>query len=457
MFFPCILCVPWFTFFVPMSDKHHYRQKFERIADQTLFPVLEPGTQSFVRKQACYYRFTLQELRQITEYANDLKMWGGEQIEDTWPSIKHGSQEIRQQKKLLMKHIDQEWEQQRQQPNRYPAHKEQRQLPLKAEVSVARKEQLGLGFCPVASPKTRCCNLLTLDAVDNCGYGCSYCSIQSFFTGNEVTFDSHFSEKLKQIPIDPERIYHIGTGQSSDSLMWGNSNGVLDAIIDFAGDHPNVILELKSKSANISHLLKSELPPNLICSWSLNPQTVIDNEEHGSAALQKRLDAARQLAANGAVIGFHFHPMIHYQQWREDYAEIFQQIQQSFTPQQVAMISLGTLTFIKPVIKKIRQQGFSSQILKMPMVEADGKLSYPDDIKLEMFSHAYGSFSREWREQVFFYLCMENQRLWKPVFGHKYASNDEFEQAMKSSYMHKVEVCKNSRRDRETGIEINHR
>jgi spore photoproduct lyase len=429
-----------------MSNKHHYQQKFERIAGQTLFPLLEETTQSFVRTQACRYRFTLQELRQIAEYANDLKMWGGEQIEDMWPPVTHNSQDVRQQKKLLMKHIGQDWQQQRQQPNRYPDRKERRQLPVKVQVSVARKEQLGLGFCPVASPKTRCCNLLTLDAVDNCGYGCSYCSIQSFFTGHEVTFDSHFGEKLKRIPIDPGRIYHIGTGQSSDSLMWGNSNGVLDAIIEFAGDHPNVILELKTKSANISHLLKSELPPNLICSWSVNPQTIIDNEEHGSASLQKRLDAARQLAAKGVVIGFHFHPMIHYQQWREEYAVIFQQIQHSFRPQQVAMISLGSLTFIKPVIRKIRQQGSDSQILKMPMVEADGKLSYPDDIKLEMFSHAWKSFSSEWQEQVFFYLCMENQRLWEPVFGQSYASNDEFEQAMKSSYMQKIDITTTEKR-----------
>ncbi len=438
------------SFFKQMSDKQHYQQKFERIAKQTLFPVLEEETQSFVREQACYYRFTLQELRQITEYANDLKMWGGEQIEQLWPSFSRNSQDPRQQKKLLMKHIGQEWQRQRQRPNRYPARKEHRQLPVKVEVSVAKKEQLGLGYCPVASPKTRCCNLLTLDAVDNCGYGCSYCSIQSFFTGNEVAFDSHFGEKLKQIPIDPERIYHIGTGQSSDSLMWGNSNRVLDDILEFAGDHPNVILELKTKSANISHLLKSELPPNLICSWSLNPQTIIDNEEHGSASLQKRLDAARQLAAKGCVVGFHFHPMIHYQQWREGYAEIFQKIQQDFSPQQVAMISLGTLTFIKPVIKKIRQQGFSSQILKMPMVEADGKLSYPDEIKLEMFSHAWQSFSSEWQEQVFFYLCMENQRLWKPVFGYEYASNDAFEQAMKSSYMQKIDITTKERTTKST-------
>lgn len=436
---------------VKMSDD--YPQKFEHIAAQTLYAALAPATREFVRDQAGRLRFTLQELRQVTEFANDLQMWGGARLEQVWPATATRPGDARQRKKQLLGELLRRREQLRRQPNDYASRQQRLQLPVKAEVSVTRKAQLGLGFCPVASPKTRCCNLLTLDAVDNCGYACSYCSIQSFFTGNQVTFDSHFGEKLRQIPIDPQRIYHIGTGQSSDSLMWGNSNGVLDALIEFAADHPNVILELKSKSANVSHLLDSELPPNLICSWSLNPQRIIDNEEHGSASLPRRLDAAERLAAKGAVVGFHFHPMIHYRQWREDYAALFREVQQRFAPRQVAMVSLGTLTFIKPVMRKIREQGLRSQILKMPLVEADGKLSYPDDIKLELFSHAWESFSRQWREQVFFYLCMENQRLWQPLFGHSYASNEDLEEAMKASYMGKIAASAKYRRQREAAIE----
>jgi hypothetical protein len=34
---------------------------------------------------------------------------------------------------------------------------------------------------------------------------------------------------------------------------------------------------------------------------------------------------------------------------------------------------------------------------------------------------------------------MESQRFWQPVFGFDYASNAEFETAMKTSYMNKIE------------------
>ena len=54
---------------------------------------------------------------------------------------------------------------------------------------VEPKEGFGLGLCPVASEKeARCCNLLTLDAVESCGFDCSYCSIQSFYNQKKVVF-----------------------------------------------------------------------------------------------------------------------------------------------------------------------------------------------------------------------------------------------------------------------------
>ncbi len=59
---------------------------------------------------------------------------------------------------------------------------------------VEEKSDKILGKCPVASVKTRCCNLLTLDAAKNCGFDCSYCSIQSFYNQNKIAFDKLFRE-----------------------------------------------------------------------------------------------------------------------------------------------------------------------------------------------------------------------------------------------------------------------
>ncbi len=418
-----------------MSKTQPYADKFATISRQTSFPQLPIRQQDFVKEAAFKHRFTMQELRQFVEIALDLNNWDETDIMEIWSNLDNepGNGYA---KKTLLQRLQTEWLQLKAEPNHYG----QPRPPVteSPQLTTTAKGRLALGFCPVASQKTRCCNLLTLDTVENCGFDCSYCSIQSFYHGNQVIFDSNFADNLARLELDPNQIYHIGTGQSSDSLMWGNKNKVLDSLIHFAQTNENVILELKTKSANIQHLLKSGVPPNIICTWSLNTQTIIDHEEHQTASLQRRLEAARKLADTGAIIGFHFHPIVHYSGWRDDYSQIYAQVQELFDPSEVAMISIGTLTFIKPVLKKIRERGIRSKILKMPMLEAAGKLSYPLETKLKLFSHAYKSFPQRWHEEVFFYLCMENPTLWQPIFGFEYRSNAEFERAMKTSYLQKI-------------------
>ena len=108
-----------------------------------------------------------------------------------------------------------------------------------------------------------------------------------------------------------------------------------------------------------------------------------------------------------------------------------------FEPSEIAMISMGTLTFIKSAIKKLRSTGLSSKVLQIPMADAVGKSSYTGEIKAEIFNHVYSEF-RDWQESVFFYLCMEESSVWESVFGDYYASNTEFENALFDSVHSKM-------------------
>ncbi len=415
-----------------------YREKLNRIAGDTLLHLLPESEQRFIREQSFRFHFTFQELRQITEIAIDLAMWNEDSIAELWPVDVPSGYRDKRARSWILDSLRHQWDAKKNAPKRYPgtgALGEHR--AGKPELLLRAKDRLGFGFCPVASPATRCCNLMTLDAVENCGYDCSYCSIQSFYHSNKIYFDCGFSERLRALRLDPNRIYHIGTGQSSDSLMWGNKNGVMDTLTAFARHNPNVILELKSKSKNVSYLLNNPIPANVLCSWSLNTPTIISNEEHLTAPLDDRLKAARKVADRGTLVGFHLHPMIHYNGWQRDYAALIDSVLERFLPGDVAMVSLGTLTFTKSVIKQIRARASKTKILQMPLVEASGKFSYPEAAKIDMFRFAYERF-QAWHGKVFFYLCMEDPSLWMPVFGFEYNSNDTFEAAMKASYLNKI-------------------
>ena len=412
-----------------------YLDKFNNAIKNTVFYKLPQDEQEFIKEKSLTLKFTLNEIRQIIDIARDLNMWGEDNIIGIFPD--------HDQKKVVFTRLRKLYEQLRSLPNSYENFtlknipKEQK-YTFKTEP----KEGFGLGLCPVASEKTRCCNLLTLDAVESCGFDCSYCSIQSFYNQNTITFDSGFKDKLLNLELDKNKTYHIGTGQASDSLMFGNREGVLDALFEFARENPNVILEFKTKSDNISYFLENEIPKNILCTWSLNTPTIITNEEHLAASLDKRINAARRIADKGAKVGFHFHPIVEYENYLKDYSQVYARLVEEFKPSEVALVSFGTLTFIKPVIKQLRDREFKSKITQMPFEDANGKSSYPDSTKQEMFKHAYESF-KAWQgnskaESVFFYLCMEEHQMWQKTFGYQYSTNNDFERAMLSAYATKL-------------------
>ena len=289
--------------------------------------------------------------------------------------------------------------------------------------------------CPVDGEKTRCCKLRTLDAVMQCAFGCSYCSIQAFYNENEIRIVSNLREKLERMEIGDD-VWHIGTGQASDSLLLGDDYGTLSALATFAEKHPNIVLEMKSKAGR--DVFNRPWPRNMVFTWSLNAPTIIEKEEHFTASLTERLKMAEKARDNGNLVGFHIHPMFYFKGWEKEYREVVEAIVSNFRPEEICMIGIGTLTFTKAVIKRLREMGQESKVLQMELTEAAGKYSYPLDKKEKMFRHIYASFPEEYRKGVFFYLCMEDPSLWKPVLEREYSSDKEFEMDMKKNYLRKI-------------------
>lgn len=421
-----------------------YSKKIDQFKSQELFKLLSEGQRAFLLKLAGYYRFTFQEFRQITEICRDLEMWNGDEWAlQSWVENHFSPENVAENssaidKKRFIQALRAYMKQLKHRLKQYKSvsHPVKERAEKKPLVTQKSDKQI-FGWCPVASEKTVCCNLRTIDAVENCAFGCSYCTIQTFYSDRYV-FDADLAKKLEQIPIDPGRFYHIGTGQSSDSLVWGNRNGMLDDLILFARKHPNVMLEFKTKSDKIGYFLENNIPPNIVCSWSLNPQIIIDHEEHFTANLDERLASARAVADRGIKVAFHFHPIIYYKNWDEDYPQIARRLQAMFSPEEILFISFGSVTFIKPVIKKIRLKGITSKILQMDFVtDPHGKLTYADDIKINKFRKMYNSFN-QWHEKVFFYLCMEKASIWQSVFGRVYPTNEDFERDMLQQCMKKI-------------------
>ena len=420
-----------------MSSINSNNSKIKLLKGSSIYSSLSDQNKLFLETISSKYKFSYQELRQLSVISADFSMWKSKSVRDFIIEIE-SENAAGLHKKDVLKILVSRWNDLKDSKTQYESQSSKiRERPAPRKVTVSDSQNEVFGMCPVASEKTVCCNLMTIDAVQGCSLGCSYCSIQTFYTDGKISIDKNLAEKLSKIPLDPSKNYHIGSGQSSDSLAIGNREGVLDAQLEFARKNSNIILEFKTKSSNIDHLVKTDVPKNVFVSWSLNPQLFIDNEEHGTASLDQRISSARRLSDKGILIGFHFHPIVYYENYEKDYSDVVKKVMATFEPSEIAMISMGTLTFIKPAIQKLRSTGLSSKVLQIPMADAVGKSSYTREIKAEIFNHVYRLFNH-WHDKVFFYLCMEESAVWESVFGDYYASNTEFENALFKSVHSKM-------------------
>ena len=290
--------------------------------------------------------------------------------------------------------------------------------------------------CPRDGEQTRCCNLRTLDAVQQCAFACAYCSIQSFYSANGIRVLSDLQQYLDRMELE-EGTWHIGTGQSSDSLLLGDDYGTLTALCYFARKHPDVVVELKTKCAR-TDWITMDIPRNIVSTWSLNAATPAAKEEHLAATPAARIAAAKACADAGHLVGFHIHPMVFFNGWEDEYRKLIMSLCDNIDPKNAVMVGIGTLTFTKQNLRTLRESGRPTRVTQMAMAPVAGKFSYDRETKRRMFSHVYSCFPQDWKDEVFFYLCMEEPSLWEPCLGRSYACNADFEADMKRHYLAKT-------------------
>ena len=137
-------------------------------------------------------------------------------------------------------------------------------------------------------------------------------------------------------------------------------------------------------------------------------------------------------------MGFHIHPMILFNGWENEYKSLVMSLCDSINPENVVMIGIGTLTFTKQNLRALRESGRPTRVTQMPLTPIAGKFSYDPETKKRMFSHVYSCFPKDWKDKVFFYLCMEDPSLWEPCLGRSYACNADFESDMRLHYLRKI-------------------
>lgn len=273
--------------------------------------------------------------------------------------------------------------------------------------------------CPGSTQKKvlACCNYHVLNLGQQCNFNCSYCYLQSYLNTPVTKIYTNIDEALNELNAIAESRselpFRVGTGEVIDSLSLDPLTLYSRKLIEFFRRYPSWILEFKTKSAAVDQFLDCTHAGNVVVSWSINPAVVIDKEEHGTASLDDRLDAARKCRDKGFPVAFHIDPMIWFPEWKDAYHDLVRRITELFTPQDINVVSIGALRFQPSQRHLMRERfGMDSWVTRAEMFPSEGgKMRYDARLRQEMFQHVLGTFKKvDEGYRIFF--CMETPESW---------------------------------------------
>jgi len=285
--------------------------------------------------------------------------------------------------------------------------------------------------CPGFSNELLCCNYLTLDIIENCPFECTYCILQAFLNKPVITIHANLSEILGQVTeltsLHPNVLHRICTGEHSDSLALDHVLSINEHIIRFFSKIPNALLELKTKSKNVEHLLDIPHGGKTLISWSVNPDSIVEQEEHKTARLHERLKAAKLASEAGYKVAFHFDPLIYYSNWEKDYQNLVDQIFDSVPQDRIAWISFGTLRYISSLKSIVKTRFPNSNIFVGEFVKGvDGKMRYLKKIRQRLYRNVQQRI-KKLAPHIPTYICMEKNSVWENTMPYQPKNTNEVE------------------------------
>lgn len=247
----------------------------------------------------------------------------------------------------------------------------------------------------------------------NCIYECTYCYLQGYFqTPDLVFFINHekILEEMKSILISEDQGQKVWfhAGEYSDSLALSHITRELPLYFKFFENHPDALMELRTKSANIRELRKLKPLENIIISLSLAPQKQVKENDLKTPPLTTRLKAMQELQQLGFPIALHFDPIIYTDDLINEYEKMIVLVSQYLKIEQIKYVSMGVVRFTKDVYYQVQKNYPESPIHQSELIKSfDGKIRYNKPMRMWMLNNIKNlCLTKGFREEQI-YLCME--------------------------------------------------
>ncbi len=298
--------------------------------------------------------------------------------------------------------------------------------PLKSEYANSHilylKKYKGnfLKKCP-GTKNYNCCGYLILHTGEGCPIGCLYCILQAYFRDNILKIWANQEDLFKELEHIFSRgiKFRIGTGEFIDSLALESLTNYHKDLVSFIGSFPNVCLEIKTKTTELSWINGVKRPERILPAWSLNAQYVQKKYEGISASIENRLKAASKCVELGFRVCLHFDPILMFHGWQKEYKKVIEMIGDYLNPRDIVYISLGSFRGMPELFKIIEEKEPFAEFIYGEFIQGlDGKLRLLRPIRVEQFKFILHQLEKIGIKKGHVYLCMESDEIWKSVFGY---------------------------------------
>lgn len=218
----------------------------------------------------------------------------------------------------------------------------------------------------------------------NCIYDCEYCFLKGMYPSSHLVifvnledFFKECEEMLKKHPI------YVCVSYDTDMLALEPIINYAYQWSEFVTSHKDMTIEIRTKGTFSNDWKKLAVSDNIILAFTLSPNYVSKQYEHGTPDLTSRIKMIHEALKLGYPCRICFDPIIVFPDYKQAYKDMVSQVKENIDFNRIKDISIGSFRISKNYLSHMRKQYMHSAVLQYPYVCEKGFYQLPNDLREE--------------------------------------------------------------------------
>lgn len=219
----------------------------------------------------------------------------------------------------------------------------------------------------------------------NCLFDCEYCYLKGMYPSGHLVVFVNIEDIFAQIEeLLREHPVYLCVSYDTDLMALESITGFVQRWIEFAHNRADFRMEIRTKSGRTDLWEKLDAEPNVIVAFTMSPEAVVEQYEHGTGTLEGRIQSAALAMLKGFPVRLCFDPMIYCADWKNQYADMVEKVFSQVSPEKLFDISVGSFRISQDYLKNMRKNTPNRAIVWFPYENVGGVYQYPSGLLADM-------------------------------------------------------------------------